>query len=86
MERSYSSHDDEFPRSQIQALHPGGRWYPEQNSPSLASTQLHLDSPNLEMSGAVAEDAQRISAEDFEGKYEENPMLGRRFSARAEGA
>ena len=49
-EERYSSHDDEYPnqstgpQSQIQALHPGGRFYPEQTSPQRA---------DAEMSGAV---------------------------------
>ena len=45
---AYSSHDDEYPnqapQSQIQALHPGGRFYPDQTSTQLAQA---------EMSGAV---------------------------------
>ena len=52
-EYQYSSHDDEYPnpQSQIQALHPGGKWYPEQKSPRTAHGRNFR--AGAEMSGAV---------------------------------
>ena len=48
---NYSSHDDEYPRSQMQALHPGGRWYPEQQSPKLA--KANVQEGDVSMRGGV---------------------------------
>jgi hypothetical protein len=53
----YSSHDDEYPRpqSQIQALHPGGKWYPEQKTADVVDAANHnLNGMDDVMSGAVA--------------------------------
>ena len=63
----YQTGSDEFPASQIQALHPGGRNYP--HSPR---------QQKAEMSGAVS---QGISVDDFETGFEESSSLGRRFGS-----
>ena len=110
-EYQYSSHDDEYPnpQSQIQALHPGGKWYPEQKSPRTARAEFQ---GGAEMSGAVGANnntsmsglmnigsgpsgvglgmdsgeshtlGSGISAEDFEGRYDENAMSGMRFGTQ----
>jgi hypothetical protein len=95
---SYSSHDDEYPRSQIQALHPGGPWYPEQKSPTIPKRARAELMGGLEMdvqpsmSGGVGPDnatelmdggiGSGISVDDFEGRYEESAVLGRRYALR----
>jgi hypothetical protein len=95
----YSSHEDEYPRTQVQALHPGGRWYPEQKSPRLERASMQLENQRDDrMSGAVNAGVgvglsglmnvgsgpvgMAISADDFEGRYDESPALERRFAAR----
>ena len=51
----YSSHDDEYPnpQSQIQALHPGGPYYPEQKSPEPARAEMR-DVENVMSGGRQA--------------------------------
>ncbi|KIX06683.1 uncharacterized protein Z518_04659 [Rhinocladiella mackenziei CBS 650.93] len=83
---TYGFDDDQYPamqpQTQIEALHPGGKWYPDQ-SPRLRRAEM-------EMSGAIVDDGsvgddddgatleKRISASDFE-YVDENAGLARRF-------
>ena len=47
---TYGFDDDQYPHSQIEALHPGGKLYPDQ-SPRVARAEM--DNANATMSGAV---------------------------------
>ncbi|KIV94664.1 hypothetical protein PV10_02408 [Exophiala mesophila] len=74
---SYAGDDDQHsgPMSQMQALHPGGPFYPEQ-SPRQRRAEMEMS-----MSGAIdvgAPMGKRISANDFE-YVDENAGLARRF-------
>lgn len=85
---TYGFDDDQYPepamqpQSQIDALHPGGKWYPEQ-SPRLNRVEMET-----EMSGAIpsgqadGDDGARlermISASDFD-HVDESAGLARRF-------
>lgn len=90
---TYGFDDDQFgPQTQMQALHPGGKFYPDQ-SPRLqrAAMAEQQAAPEVEMSGAVppvsggsntVEDGarleKRISASDFD-YVDESAGLARRF-------
>lgn len=88
---SYGFDDDQFPpQTQIEALHPGGKYYPDQ-SPRLQRAGLAPAEGEVEMSGAVppvsggsntVEDGatleKRISASDFD-YVDESAGLARRF-------
>jgi hypothetical protein len=54
---AYGFDDDQYPHSQIEALHPGGRFYPDQSPTAqkafLAGSGSNSGASNAEMSGAV---------------------------------
>ena len=89
---TYGFDDDQYPQSQMEALHPGGKFYPDQ-SPRVARAEM---AEEVEMSGAVppvsgggntVEDGarleKRISASDFD-YLDESAGLARRFVRRSE--
>ncbi|KAJ9606250.1 hypothetical protein H2200_009211 [Cladophialophora chaetospira] len=90
---TYGFDDDQYPQTQMEALHPGGKYYPDQ-SPRLQRAEIVPG--EVEMSGAVppasgggsiVEDGatleKRISASDFE-YVDESAGLARRFVRQPE--
>lgn len=94
---TYGFDDDQYPQSQMEALHPGGKYYPDQ-SPQLQKVAMAGTSPpDIEMSGAVpplsgsanvVEDGatleKRISASEFE-YIDQSAGLARRFARQETG-
>lgn len=90
---TYGFDDDQYPASQTEALHPGGKWYPDQ-SPQLRRPQMEVEHsmsgavPPVDLEGVgasgngIVEDGvmleKRISASDFE-YVDESAGLARRF-------
>ena len=82
---TYGFDDDQYPHSQIEALHPGGKYYPDQ-SPRLPRTDMEMSGavpvPSIPSAESVVEDGarleRRISASDFE-YVDESAGLARRF-------
>lgn len=67
------------PQSQMQALHPGGKWYPDQSPPTHRS-QIH--STNFDqMSGAVPPLPVVDGSADDENKDDDGAVLEKRISA-----
>ncbi len=90
---TYGFDDDQYPQTQMEALHPGGKLYPDQ-SPRLE--RAGMADGEVEMSGAVPpfsgggntiEDGarleKRISASDFD-YVDESAGLARRFVRHSE--
>ncbi|KIW71815.1 hypothetical protein PV04_00047 [Phialophora macrospora] len=89
---TYGFDDDQYPHTQMEALHPGGKYYPDQ-SPQLQKATITGSGPSeVEMSGAVppvsgggsiVEDGaaleKRISASDFD-YVDQSAGLARRFA------
>ncbi|ETI26700.1 hypothetical protein G647_10360 [Cladophialophora carrionii CBS 160.54] len=89
---SYGFDDDQYPHTQMEALHPGGRYYPDQSPQLQKAAVAGTGSSEVEMSGAVppvtgggsvVEDGatleKRISASDFE-YVDQSAGLARRFA------
>ncbi|EXJ65540.1 hypothetical protein A1O7_01881 [Cladophialophora yegresii CBS 114405] len=89
---SYGFDDDQYPHTQMEALHPGGKYYPDQSPQLQKAGVAGTGSSEVEMSGAVppvtgggsiVEDGamleKRISASDFE-YVDQSAGLARRFA------
>jgi len=83
---TYGFDDDQYPafQPQSQALHPGGKWYPEQ-SPQLRMAEVEMSGAAIDDeagNGAEGDDGakleKKISASDFE-YVDESAGLARRF-------
>jgi hypothetical protein len=80
---NYGFDDDEYtpapvamqPQRQVDDVHPGGRWYPDQ-SPQMRSSELTMGGGGDGTSNSIEN---IISTNDFE-HVDENPGLARRFT------
>jgi hypothetical protein len=89
---TYGFDDDQYPHTQLEALHPGGKYYPDQSPQLQKAAMAGSGSSEVEMSGAVppvsgggsiVEDGatleKRISASDFD-YVDQSAGLARRFA------